>query len=139
MFFKRKVFKNFCNIHRKTPVLDSLCSKVASLEACKFINKRLQHKCFPMNIANFLRTAFFMEHLWQLLFKVMFETCQNFTMKNKTSVKPVEKDYVNVNDHRVESCDNVAINQKTQGPSIYIYIYIYTVIHIHIPLYIHMQ
>ena len=36
-----------------------------------------------MNNAKFLRTAFFIEHLRQLLLKVMFETCQNFTMKNK--------------------------------------------------------
>ena len=55
MFFEIGVLK-VCNIHRKTPVLESLFSKVASLEAYKFIKKRLQHRCFPVNIANFLRT-----------------------------------------------------------------------------------
>ena len=54
MFFEIGVLK-VCNIHRKTPVLESLFSKVASLEAYKFIKKRLQHRCFPVNIANFLR------------------------------------------------------------------------------------
>ena len=54
MFFETGVLK-VCNIHRKTPVLESLFSKVASLEAYKFIKKRLQHRCFPVNIANFLR------------------------------------------------------------------------------------
>ena len=44
-----------CNIPTKTPVLESLFSKVASLEAYKCIAKRLQHSCFPVNIANFLR------------------------------------------------------------------------------------
>ena len=29
----------------KTPVLESLFDKVAGLKACKFIKKRLQHKC----------------------------------------------------------------------------------------------
>ena len=29
--------------------------------------KRLQHKCFPVNIAKFLRAAFFIAHLWWLL------------------------------------------------------------------------
>ena len=54
MFFEIGVLK-VSNIHRKTPVLKSLFRKVASLEAYKFIKKRLQHRCFPVNIANFLR------------------------------------------------------------------------------------
>ena len=54
MFFEIGVLK-VSNIHRKTPVLKSLFSKVASLEAYKFIKKRLQNRCFPVNIANFLR------------------------------------------------------------------------------------
>ena len=54
MFFEIGVLK-VCNIHRETPVLEPLFSKVASLEAYKFIKKRLQHTCFPVNIANFLR------------------------------------------------------------------------------------
>ena len=40
----------------KTPVLEYLFSKVAGLKVCNFINKILQHRCFPMNIAKFLRT-----------------------------------------------------------------------------------
>ena len=34
------------------------------------LKKRLQYRCFPMNIAKFLRTAFFTENLWWLLFSV---------------------------------------------------------------------
>ena len=41
------------NIHRKTPVLESLFNKVAGLKM------RLQHKHFSVNIAKFFRTAFF--------------------------------------------------------------------------------
>ena len=33
--------------------------------ACNFIKKKPQHRCFPVNIAKFLRTAFF---FWLLLF-----------------------------------------------------------------------
>ena len=54
MFFETDVLK-VCNIHRKTPVLVSLFGKIASLEVFKFIKKRLQHRCLPANIANFLR------------------------------------------------------------------------------------
>ena len=38
-------------------------NKFAHLQASNFIRKRLQHRCFPANIAKFLRTAFFIEHL----------------------------------------------------------------------------
>ena len=50
------------NIHRKTPVLDSLFNKVAGLQISNFIKKWLQHRCFPVNVANFLRTVFCIEH-----------------------------------------------------------------------------
>ena len=53
MFFEIGIFK-VCNIHWKTPVLESLFIKVASLEAYKFIKNRLQHRYFPANIANLL-------------------------------------------------------------------------------------
>ena len=68
MFFKIGVLKNFQIIHRKTPVLEYLFNKAAGLKSCNFIQKRFQHSCFPVNIAKFLRTAFFIEHLrWLLL------------------------------------------------------------------------
>ena len=57
MFFEIGVLKLY-NIHRKMPVLESLFSKVASLEAYKFIKKRLQHRRFHVNIANFLGKLF---------------------------------------------------------------------------------
>ena len=39
----------------ETPVLESLFNKAAGLQVCNFIKKRLQHRCFPVIIANFLR------------------------------------------------------------------------------------
>ena len=50
-----KIPKKFHNILRKTPVLETLFNKIAGLQACNFIKKRLQYKCFCMNIAKFLR------------------------------------------------------------------------------------
>ena len=43
-YFSKEIFL-------KTPVFESV-------KACNFIKKRLQRKCFPVNIAKFLRTAF---------------------------------------------------------------------------------
>ena len=40
------------------------------LQACNFIKKRLQQRCFPVNIAKILRTAFFKEHLGRLLLRL---------------------------------------------------------------------
>ena len=65
MFFKIGVLNNFAIFSG----LDSLFNKVSCLEACDFIKKRLQHSYFPMNMAEFLRTAFFKEHFWWLLLK----------------------------------------------------------------------
>ena len=46
-----------CNIHRKTPMLESILNK-----------KRLQHRCFFVNIVKFLRTPFLKNIcLWLLL------------------------------------------------------------------------
>ena len=51
IFLKKKktVLKNFA-IFTGTPLLES------DQKACKFIKKRLQHSCFPMNMAKFRRS-----------------------------------------------------------------------------------
>ena len=46
------------NIHIKT--------LFGCFSVCSFIKKRLQHRCFPVNIAKFLKTGFSIEHLWWL-------------------------------------------------------------------------
>ena len=56
----------------KVPVLKSLFNKVAGIQACNSAKKKLQHRCFPVNIAKFLRTAFFTEHLRWLLLQIFF-------------------------------------------------------------------
>ena len=45
-------------------MLESLFTKTAGLQICNFIKKRIQHRCFPVNIAEFLRIAVFIEQLW---------------------------------------------------------------------------
>ena len=57
MFFKIRGLKNFL-LFTKTPVLESLFDNVAGLMACNVIKKRLQHRCFPVNITKFIRTSF---------------------------------------------------------------------------------
>ena len=68
MFFKIDV-KKLRKFHRKTPLLESLFNKVAGLEACYFIKKRLQRRYFSVVFVKFLITPFSTEHLWWLLLK----------------------------------------------------------------------
>ena len=64
MFFKIGVFEN---VHRKTPVLESLFNKFAALKDCNFIKKRLKRRCFLVNILKNFKNSIFIEHLWWLL------------------------------------------------------------------------
>ena len=69
MFFKIGVLKNFAIFTGKHLCWSLFLIQLqAQAQACKFIRKRLQHRCFPVNIAKFLKTASFTEHLqWLLL------------------------------------------------------------------------
>ena len=48
-------------------MLESLFNKAAGLQTCNFIKKRLQHRCFSMNIAKFLRTTILKNNSERLL------------------------------------------------------------------------
>ena len=65
VFRKKSVLKNFGEFHRKTPVPESLFNKVADLRPipATLLEKRLWHRCFPVDFAKFLRTPFSKEHL----------------------------------------------------------------------------
>ena len=56
VFCRRRSSLKFRKFHWKTSVLESIFNKVAGLKACNFIKKRLQHTCFPIKYAKFLRT-----------------------------------------------------------------------------------
>ena len=57
--------------------------KVAGIQACNVIKKRLQRRCFPTTIAKFLRTALFMEHDWWLL--LLFNKTKMIRKVSKTN------------------------------------------------------
>ena len=46
---------------------ESLFNKVEGLRPATLLKKRLWRRCFPVNVAKFLRTPFVSEHLWWLL------------------------------------------------------------------------
>ena len=98
MFFKIGVLK-IHEYHRKIPVLESLFNKVAGLNACSFIKKRLHHKYFPVKFAKLLRKPFFTEHLrWLLLLREKISD-------KETLVKPVSpKDHLVTANFRILKC-----------------------------------
>ena len=49
----------------KTPVVEPLFHKVADLQACRFIKKRLQNMGFP--VAKFFRNTYFKEHTYEVI------------------------------------------------------------------------
>ena len=77
MFSKIGVLKNYANFTGKHLCQSILFKKVASLQTCNFIRKRLQQRCFPVKFAKFLRTPFLTKHLWWLL--------PNFSLTNSTA------------------------------------------------------
>ena len=62
------MFLNISQFHRKNPVLESLCNKVAGLQG-------FQHRCFPVNFAKCLRTAIFNNIYEWLLLKGHQQQC----------------------------------------------------------------
>ena len=69
MFFKIGVFKNFAKFTGKHLCQSLFVNKVAGLKLATLLKKRLWNRCFFVNFAKFLRTPFFIEHLWWLLLK----------------------------------------------------------------------
>ena len=58
VFYKKTVLKNFSIFTGKRLCWSLFFNKIAGYQSCNYIKKRLQHKCFSVNIANFLRTSF---------------------------------------------------------------------------------
>ena len=53
---QKKLLLKILQYSQENTRLESLYNKATSIEICNFIKKRLQCRCFPDNIAKFLRT-----------------------------------------------------------------------------------
>ena len=61
---QKTFLQRFCNIYRKTSVLESLLSNVVCLKAYNFIKKRLHQRCFPCEIYK----------MFQIIFEIFYRT-----------------------------------------------------------------
>ena len=64
VFCKKGVLRNFTKVTGKHLRQSLFFNKVAGLRSENFIKKRLWHRCFPVTFVKFLRTLFYIEHLW---------------------------------------------------------------------------
>ena len=58
ILFKTGVLKNYAIFTEKYLCWSLFLNKVAGLRPAILLKKRLQHRCFPVNIEKFLTTAF---------------------------------------------------------------------------------
>ena len=72
MCCKKSVLKNCPIVTGRTLVLKFLFNKVAGLQTCNFIKKRLQHRRFLVNIEKLFRITFWKNICERLLLKVVF-------------------------------------------------------------------
>ena len=61
-FIEKGVLKTLAKFTGKHLCWSLFFNKVAGLQPSSLLKKRLQHMCFPVNFAKFLRTPFFKEH-----------------------------------------------------------------------------
>ena len=66
----KKVFLKIWQNSQENP-----CVRVVS-QPGTLLEKRLWHRCFPVNFVKILRAPIFVEHLWWMLLKLFFMFCQ---------------------------------------------------------------
>ena len=69
VFCAKGVLKNFGKFTGKHLCQSLFFNKVADLRLAALLKRRLWHRCFPVDFANFLRTSISTEHLQCLLLK----------------------------------------------------------------------
>ena len=73
MFYQKAVLQYFAIFTGNHLCWSIFLIKLQALNACYFIKKRLLHKCFPVNTANFLKTSILKSICERLLLQFLFE------------------------------------------------------------------
>ena len=66
VFFQKGILRNFAKFPGEHLCQSLFFKKVVGLSLATLSKTRLWHRCFPVSSAKFLRTPFFIEHLWWL-------------------------------------------------------------------------
>ena len=63
-------------------MLESVFNKVTGLQACNFVKKRFQYRCYYLKFAKFSRILFFTEHLFTVTASVCSENLGKILVRN---------------------------------------------------------
>ena len=74
---KKDALRNFARFAGEHLCQRLSFDKIAGLRPATLLKKILWHRCFPVNFVKFLRTPFFIELLWWLLFN-----CNTYKFKH---------------------------------------------------------
>ena len=93
VFCKKRVLKNFTKFTGKNQCQSLFFDKVANLRPAILLKKKkkIWHRCFPVNFVKFLRTPFFIEHLWWLLLRLLSLVLPSFIYLDKPHIFKQER------------------------------------------------
>ena len=77
-----KVFLKILQNSLKNTFLKSLFNKVAGWKPVTLLKKRLQHRCFPVNLVKYLSARFSQNASGRLFAKNVYEVCYKYTKKS---------------------------------------------------------
>ena len=76
--FKIDALKNFAVFTKKSICVGSLFNKITGLQAYDFIKKRIQHRCFPVNVAKSFKNNYLEEHQWKTAYTSTSSSTNSF-------------------------------------------------------------
>ena len=76
VFCTKGALRNCAKFTEKHLCQSLFFNKVASLRPATSFKKRLWHRCFSVNFAEFLRTPFITEHLWWLFLEIQIKSLE---------------------------------------------------------------
>ena len=74
--YAKNVLTNFTKFTGKHLCKSLFFNKVTGLRPATSLKKRLWHRCFSVNFAEFLRTPFITEHLWCLFLEIQIKSLE---------------------------------------------------------------
>ena len=98
-FWKYNVKQNICrNSHRRCSIKKAIIKNFTIfpgklLKACNLIKKRLQHKCFPVIIAKFLKAPIFQNIRERLVLHLFFKKNKRYLRGSKNFHKKYLKNW----------------------------------------------
>ena len=100
-------FRNFCS---KIPVLVSLFNNVAGLQACNFIKKRLQQRCFSCRIWETFKNNYLEEYLFTTAYDYLLFTTICLSLVDENALVKLKSFCFMTKPHKWKTLDSMEKN-----------------------------